>query len=67
MKTLLNLVYGVLIGLLTGGVIWLAASRPRGRIGNLIAFPSVKDADCLGQRGGGDPGCVYARGRQPGE
>jgi len=30
MKTLLNLVIGVLIGLLAAGVIWLAASRPRG-------------------------------------
>lgn len=30
MKTLLNIVYGILIGLLAAGVIWLAASRPRG-------------------------------------
>jgi competence protein ComEA len=30
MKTFLNLVIGVLIGLLAAGVIWLVASRPRG-------------------------------------
>ena len=30
MKTLLNIVYGILIGLLSAGVIWLAASRPHG-------------------------------------
>ncbi len=30
MKTFLNIVYGVLIGLLAAGVIWLAASRQRG-------------------------------------
>jgi competence protein ComEA len=30
MKTFLNISYGVLIGLLAAGVIWLAASRPRG-------------------------------------
>jgi competence protein ComEA len=30
MKTFLNITYGVLIGLLAAGVIWLGASRPRG-------------------------------------
>jgi competence protein ComEA len=30
MKTFLNLIIGVLVGLLAAGVIWLAASRPRG-------------------------------------
>ena len=30
MKTLLNITYGLLIGLLAAGVIWLAASKPRG-------------------------------------
>jgi competence protein ComEA len=30
MKALLNIVYGILIGLLAAGVIWLAASQPRG-------------------------------------
>jgi competence protein ComEA len=39
MKTLLNLVYGILIGLLTGGVIWLAASRPRGEPETLLPPP----------------------------
>ena len=39
MKTFLNLVYGILIGLLTGGVIWLAASRPRGEPATLLPPP----------------------------
>ena len=30
MKTFLNITYGVLIGILAAGVIWLAASSPRG-------------------------------------
>jgi competence protein ComEA len=30
MKTFINITYGVLIGLLAAGTIWLAASRPRG-------------------------------------
>jgi competence protein ComEA len=30
MKTFLHITYGVLIGLLAAGVIWLTASRPRG-------------------------------------
>jgi competence protein ComEA len=30
MKTFINITYGVLIGLLAAGIIWLAASRPRG-------------------------------------
>jgi competence protein ComEA len=36
MKMLLNIVYGVLIGLLAAGVIWLAASRPRGEAVTLL-------------------------------
>jgi competence protein ComEA len=36
MKTLLNIVYGVLIGLLAVGIIWLAASRPRGEAVTLL-------------------------------
>jgi competence protein ComEA len=31
MKNLINLAYGVLIGLLAAGTIWIAASRPRGQ------------------------------------
>jgi len=30
MKTLINITYGMLIGLLAAGIIWLAATRPRG-------------------------------------
>jgi competence protein ComEA len=30
MKTFINITYGVLIGLLAAGIIWLAVSRPRG-------------------------------------
>jgi len=30
MKTFINIVYGILIGLLAAGVIWMAASRQRG-------------------------------------
>jgi competence protein ComEA len=30
MKTVFNITYGLLLGLLTGGIIWLAASKPRG-------------------------------------
>ena len=36
MKTLLNITYGVLIGLLAGGIIWLAASSPRGEAVTLL-------------------------------
>jgi competence protein ComEA len=36
MKTFLNIAYGVLIGLLAAGVIWLAASRPRGEAVTLL-------------------------------
>jgi competence protein ComEA len=36
MKMFLNIVYGVLIGLLAAGVIWLAASRPRGEAVTLL-------------------------------
>jgi competence protein ComEA len=36
MKTLLNIVYGVLIGLLAVGIIWLAASRPRSEAVTLL-------------------------------
>jgi competence protein ComEA len=39
MKTFLTLVYGVLIGLLAAGVIWLAASRPRGNPVTLLPTP----------------------------
>jgi competence protein ComEA len=30
MKNILNIVFGILVGLLAAGVIWLASSRPRG-------------------------------------
>jgi len=40
MKTLLNIVYGILIGLLATGVIWLAASRPRGDPVALLPTPT---------------------------
>ncbi len=36
MKTLLHIVYGILIGLLAAGIIWLAASRPRGEAVTLL-------------------------------
>ena len=37
MKTFLNIVYGILIGLLAAGLIWLAASRPRGEPVTLLS------------------------------
>ena len=36
MKTIINITYGVLIGLLAGGIIWLAVSRPRGEAVTLL-------------------------------
>jgi competence protein ComEA len=39
MKTILNITYGVLIGLLAAGIIWLLVSRPRGEAVTLL--PSV--------------------------
>lgn len=39
MKTFLNMVYGVLIGLLAAGIIWLAASPPRGDPVTLLPTP----------------------------
>jgi competence protein ComEA len=36
MKTFLNITYGVFIGLLAAGIIWLAASRPRGEAVTLL-------------------------------
>jgi competence protein ComEA len=40
MKNFLNIVYGVFIGLLAAGVIWLAASRPRGETVILLSSPT---------------------------
>ncbi len=40
MKTFMSIVYGVLIGLLAAGVIWLAASRPRGDPVTLLPTPT---------------------------
>ncbi|MGA2491049.1 MAG: ComEA family DNA-binding protein [Anaerolineales bacterium] len=36
MKTIINITYGVLIGLLAAGIIWLAVSRPRGEAITLL-------------------------------
>ncbi len=36
MKTILYITYGVLIGLLAGGLIWLALSKPRGEPATLL-------------------------------
>lgn len=36
MKTILNITYGVLIGLLAAGIIWFAATRPRGESVTLL-------------------------------
>jgi competence protein ComEA len=40
MKSILNIVYGILIGLMIGGVIWLAASRPRGESVVVLSTPT---------------------------
>jgi competence protein ComEA len=36
MKTLINITYGILIGFLAAGIIWLAAARPRGEAVTLL-------------------------------
>ena len=36
MKTIINITYGVLIGLLAAGIIWLSVSRPRGEVVTLL-------------------------------
>ena len=36
MKTFINITYGVLIGLLAAGIIWLAVSRPQGEAVTLL-------------------------------
>lgn len=36
MKTILNITYGVLIGLLAGGIIWLTSTRPQGKTITLL-------------------------------
>jgi competence protein ComEA len=36
MKTILNITYGVFIGLLVGGIIWLAVYRPHGEVVTLL-------------------------------
>ena len=36
MKTIINITYGVLIGLLAAGLIWLSVSRPRGELVTLL-------------------------------
>ena len=40
MKTFINITYGVLIGLLAAGIIWLAVSRPRGAVVTLLPTPT---------------------------
>ena len=39
MKTFINITYGVLIGLLAAGIIWLAATRPRGE--SVVLLPTA--------------------------
>ena len=39
MKTILNITYGVLIGLLAAGIIWSTTTRPRGE--NVILLPTI--------------------------
>jgi DNA uptake protein ComE-like DNA-binding protein len=41
MKTFFNIIYGVLIGLLAGGIIWLAASRSQGDPVTLLATSTL--------------------------
>jgi competence protein ComEA len=40
MKTFLNIVYGILIGLFMAGVLWFASSRPRGDPVTLLPSPT---------------------------
>jgi len=40
MKTFLYITYGVLIGLLSAGIIWLAVSRPRGDPVSILPTPT---------------------------
>jgi competence protein ComEA len=42
MKTFLNIALGVLIGLLAAGLIWLAASQPRGEAVTLLPSPTAR-------------------------
>jgi competence protein ComEA len=43
MKTFINITYGVLVGLLAAGIIWLTATRPRGESVSLLptATPGI--------------------------
>lgn len=43
MKTFINITYGVLVGLLAAGIIWLTATRPRGESVTLLptATPGI--------------------------
>lgn len=41
MKTFLNIAYGVLIGFLASGLIWVAASEPRGSPVPLLPIPTA--------------------------
>jgi len=42
MKTFLNIAFGVLIGLLAAGVIWLVAGQPRGEGVTLLPSPTTR-------------------------
>ena len=41
MKSFLNIVIGIIIGLIAAGVLWLAASRPRGEAVVLLPTPTL--------------------------
>jgi competence protein ComEA len=45
MKSFLNIIYGVLIGLLVAGIIWLMASQPRG--GPVMLLPTFTQGDLI--------------------
>ncbi len=43
MKSFLNIAYGVLVGLLAAGFIWLMVGRPRGEPVSILATPTPAD------------------------
>jgi len=47
MKTILHITYGVFIGLLAAGIIWLAASRPRGEPVTLLQTATSTEPGAL--------------------
>lgn len=42
MKSLLNIVYGLIIGLLLAGILWLVTSPPRGQSVTLLPLPTPR-------------------------